>query len=141
LGEGEIKRRHEEFILQSGGTLVAKKQKKATEKLVTRKTHELTYDLLKFGNTLKEIAKERDLQMGTILEHIQKAKDSGLSIDFPQLIIDPEMLKNIRDAYDAIRSEGEEILDIKLVPIKRYLDKAGYEYDFDDIKFARLFID
>lgn len=140
LGQEEIKRRHEEFILQCGGTLIAKKKKPA-EKIVTRKTYELTYDLLKFGNTLKEIAKERDLQMGTIIEHIQKSKDAGLSIDFPQLIIDPEMLKNVRDAYDAIRSDGEETLDIKLVPIKRYLDKAGYKYDFDHIKLARLFID
>ena len=140
LSADEIKRRHEEFILQSGGTLVPKKKKPA-EKIVTRKTYEITYDLLKFGSSLKEIAKERDLQMGTILDHIQKAKDSGLSIDFSQIQLDDEIVKNIREAYDAVRSEGEATLDIKLVPIKRYLDSAGHNYNFDTIKHARLFID
>jgi hypothetical protein len=142
LSEAEITKRHEEFIIASGGKIEISKKKKKQEKISTRKTHEITYDLLVAGNTLPEIMRERGLQLGTVIEHLQKNKDSGKSLsDFPNLPIDYELVARVRDAYDAVKSKDESLFDIKLTPIKRYLDQSGYDDGFDAIKFARLFID
>ncbi|HQV64903.1 MAG TPA: helix-turn-helix domain-containing protein, partial [Candidatus Paceibacterota bacterium] len=141
----ELKKVHEEFIIKSGGTIAVKKGKKAKdlkEKLSNRKTHETTFDMLQAGKNLMQIANERDLQLGTIIEHLQKCKDSGKSLrDFPHLSVDSELLSRVRDAHEALRSDNEVMIDMKLTPIKRYLDKAGYDDSFDDIKLARLFMD
>ncbi len=141
----ELKKVHEEFIIKSGGTITVKKGKKAKdlkEKLSNRKTHETTFDMLQAGKNLMQIANERDLQLGTIIEHLQKCKDSGKSLrDFPHLSVDSELLSRVRDAHEALRSDNEVMIDMKLTPIKRYLDKAGYDDSFDDIKLARLFMD
>lgn len=142
----QLQKVHEEFIVKSGGTIAVKKkgkrEKNKDEKLSNRKTHETTFDLLKSGKTLLQIVHERDLQLGTVIEHLQKCKDSGKSLrDFPQLSVDSELLSRVRDAHEALRSENESIADMKLTPIKRYLDKVGYDDSFDDIKLARLFMD
>lgn len=142
----ELQKIHEEFILKSGGVVTVKKKgkkdKQIKEKLSNRKTHETTYDMLQSGMSLLQIVSERDLQLGTILEHLQKCKDCGKSLrDFPQLSVDRELLARVRDAHEALRNNNEPLLDMKLTPIKRYLDKSGYDDSFDDIKLARLFMD
>jgi hypothetical protein len=142
LSESEIAKRHKDFILVSGGKIEISKKKKKQEKISTRKTHEITYDLLVAGNTLPEIMRERGLQLGTVIEHLQKNKDSGKSLrDFPHISIDFDLVSRVRDAYDAVKNKGESIFDVKLTPVKRYLEQSGYDDGFDAIKFARLFID
>lgn len=142
LSSSEISKRHEEFILACDGTLEKSIKKEKKIKIDHRKTHEVTFELLSQGMSLDETAKERELGKGTIIEHLQKIKDSGKALrDFPHIIIDPELLSRVRDAYNAIKSTNESIFDIKLTPIKRYLEQSGYNDSFDDIKFARLFID
>lgn len=142
LSSSEITKRHEEFIIACGGTLEKSTKKEKKIKIDHRKTHEITGDLLSQGMSLDEIAKNRELGKGTIIEHLQKIKDSGKSLrDFPHLSIDSELLSQVRDAYDAVKNSNESIFDMKLTPIKRSLEQSGYEVSFDDIKFARLFID
>jgi ATP-dependent exoDNAse (exonuclease V) alpha subunit len=145
FSKDDLKKIHEEFILKAGGTIAVKKGKKAKdlkEKLSNRKTHEATFDMLQQGKNLLQIASERDLQLGTIIEHLQKCKDSGKSLrDFPNLLVDSELLSRVRDAHEALRGENQVMIDMKLTPIKRYLEKAGYDDSFDDIKLARLFMD
>lgn len=141
-----LQKAHEEFIVASGGVITVKKKgkkdKEIKEKLSNRKTHETTYDMLQSGMSLLQIVSERDLQLGTILEHLQKCKDSGKSLrDFPQLSVDSELLARVREAHEVLRNDNEPLLDMKLTPIKRYLDKSGYDDSFDDIKLARLFMD
>jgi hypothetical protein len=142
LSSTEIHKRHEEFILDCGGTLEKTGKKEKKIKIDNRKTHQVTADLLATGMTIDAIAQERGLGKGTVIEHLQKIKDSGKSLrDFPHLSIDPELLSQVRDAYDAIKNSNESIFEVKLTPIKRYLEQSGYDTGFDDIKFARLFID
>ena len=142
LSSSEISKRHEEFILTCGGTLEKSIKKEKKIKIDHRKTHEVTFELLSQGMSLDEIAKERELGKGTIIEHLQKIKDSGKALsEFPNISIDFDLVTRVRDAYDAIKSTNESIFDIKLTPIKRYLEQSGHNDSFDDIKFARLFID
>lgn len=142
LSDSEINKRHQDFIIQSGGTIEKKKKKQDAETVSTRKTHEVTYDLLQQGKTVPEIVRERGLQMGTVLEHLQKSKDSGKSLrDFPHLAIDTELLERVTDAHEQVRDQGQKNTDIKLTKIKQYLEKSGFDDSFDAIKFARLFID
>jgi hypothetical protein len=141
LSESEIKKRHEEFILQSGGKLTTSAKKKNQEKISTRKTHEITYDLLQSGKTLPQIAKERELQLGTVIEHLQKCKESGKSVsDFPHLTVDHELLKRVGNAYEQVIDQDQSIMDVKLTTVKNYLEKEGYDDCFDAIKLARLFL-
>lgn len=143
LSESELTERQNAFIIKSDGSL-HKKKEIIKDKVVTRKTHEITFDLITQGKTLYEIKKERDLQIGTVIEHLQKCKDEGKPIfDYPQVVqsVDQETLKRIREAFDAIKSEGQSVLDVKLTPVKKYLDKQGFDDTFDSIKLARLFID
>jgi hypothetical protein len=142
LSSAEIHKRHEEFILDCGGTLEKTEKKEKKIKIDNRKTHQVTADLLATGMTIDAIAQERGLGKGTVIEHLQKIKDSGKSLrDFPHLSIDSELLSQVRDAYDAIKNSNESVFEVKLTPIKRYLEQSGYDTSFDDIKFARLFID
>jgi predicted DNA-binding protein YlxM (UPF0122 family) len=70
--------------------------------------------------SLDEIAKERELGKGTIIEHLQKIKDSGRTLsDFPHLSIDLDLLSRVRDAYDAIKSTNESIFDIKTLTTRQ----------------------
>lgn len=141
LSDEEIIKRHMSTIERFGGSL--KKNKKPTiESVSTRKTHEITFDLLELGKILPEIARERELLLGTVIEHIQKCKESGKSLrDFPHITIDQELLSRVREAIELIKEPGQKVTDVKLTPVKRYLEKSGFDDTFDAIKFARLFID
>ena len=139
----ELEDRHNAYIVNAGGSL-HKKKEIVKEKLVTRKTHEITFDLLQQGKTLYEIKKERDLNMGTIIDHLQKCKDEGkLIFDYPQVYqsVDQEVLRRVREAFEVVRESNQSIIDVKLTAIKRYLDAQGLDDNFDTIKLARLFID
>jgi predicted transcriptional regulator len=89
--------------------------------------------------TIDAIAQERGLGKGTVIEHLQKIKDSGKSLrDFPHLSIDSELLSQVRDAYDAIKNSNESVFEVKLTPIKRYLEQSGYDTSFDVSRYFSL---
>ncbi len=143
LSEKELQDRHDAYIINSGGSL-HKKKKIVKDTVITRKTHEITFDLLQEGKTLYEIKKERNLNIGTIIDHLQKCKDEGkLIFKFPQVTqsIDKDLLSRVREAFEAMRESNQSVHEVKLTPIKRYLDKQGFDDSFDAIKLARLFID
>lgn len=138
LDQKELQQRHESFILASGGSLEKKETK--TESLVTQKTHKISYDLMSQGKTLDEIAKERELSLGTIVEHLDKARQLGWDIDLAHIKPKRGDIKIIRDAFEAVRQSDESVYDTKLSPVKKYLDQAGYDYSFDEIKLVRVFL-
>lgn len=135
----EIETKHTDFILRSGGSLetvsVSKKNK-----ITTQKTHEKTYELIKEGKSLAEAAKERDLVIGSIIDHLAKSKELGLDIHFKHIQPQKSDLKIIRDAFRATAEKGVPLHESKLTPVKRYLEKEGHDYSFDTIKLVRLFL-
>ena len=138
LDEGELTKRHESFILASGGNL--EKNQVKQHKVVTQKTHKISYDLIVGGMNLEAVAKERDLNVGTIIEHLDKAKQLGWNIDLSHIKPKRGDVKIIRDAFNAVKQPDESLSEVKLSPVKTYLDQEGHDYSFDNIKLVRVFL-
>jgi transposase len=134
-----LEKRHADFITKSGGSLEIKVQS-VKNKLSTQKTHEQTYDLIKSGKTIDDVAKERDLVIGTVIDHLDKARQLGWDISFKHVKPSKVEMSTIKAAFQETKERGTDIHEAKLTPVKRYLDKAGADYSFDTIKLVRLFL-
>lgn len=146
LGEiatDELKSKQDDFLIRSGGKLEARKltKKELKEKTIKTKNHQVTYDLIKSGKTIKQAADELGFVPETIINHLARAKEEGLTIDFPHIKIGGEDLEIIRQAYEANKEKVTDSGEVKLAPIKTYLGKNGYDFGYDAIKLALLFLD
>jgi hypothetical protein len=144
LPRSDILDRQNAFITKCGGCLEAKplskKMRKDADRLSTQKTHEISYDLIKSGKSIANVAKERDLVPGTIIDHLAKAQELGLAIDFKHIKPKRADTKLIKEAFLATMDADTSIREAKLTPAKTYLDQAGETYGFDDLKLVRLFL-
>lgn len=86
------------------------------------------------------VAKERDLVPGTIIDHLAKAQELGLAIDFKHIKPKRADTKLIKEAFLATMDADTSIREAKLTPAKTFLDQAGETYGFDDLKLVRLFL-
>lgn len=95
------------------------------------KTHDITINMIKSGKSIKEIANERKLTIGTILTHIDKYFKEGttekLNINFDG-IFTKDQEKDIILAVDKLGAE-------KLAPIKA---EVSDEISYDAIKAVIL---
>jgi ATP-dependent DNA helicase RecQ len=89
-----------------------------------------TRELLIKKISLKRIAKSQDVKIDTIINHIEKMIDTGVSLDLDYLKLPQDRYKNIKKAFMKC---GDE----KLKPVYEYL---GGSYDYDDIKLVRVLI-
>jgi hypothetical protein len=98
-------------------------------------THEETYTLLQMWLMLEEISVERTLKISTIYAHVEKLLEEGKSIDLSKIRpSDEERLAQILDAFTVLSTEN-------LSPVREYLfEKYGDEYDYDEVRLARLFL-
>lgn len=101
-------------------------------------SHQITKHLVLAKKSLKEIAKERDLSIDTILEHLEKLKLEENVPDMKYLKLDAftdVRFKKIAEAFSvAFKKEG----DLRLGPVKNML---GSGFSYDEIRLARLFIE
>lgn len=149
----------EKFILAIGGEIEAKKIKSKKEELEKNKTEdkrsfrknelskrntlELTKELVKRRVTLKKIAQERGLSLGTIIEHLAQIKKLLPDIDIDYLKPEEKKVKKILDAADEIkRKKNPDNFSpdgqIKLKPI---FESLGGKTSYEDIKLALVFWD
>ena len=91
-------------------------------------THTLTYDLLRKGFNVPDIAEERGLSRGTVLAHLERLIKAGYSIDLNPLLPTSERVERIKAA---LRTAGHE----RLAPVKELL---GDGYSYDEIRLVRL---
>lgn len=128
-------RMHKDFIARSGGT----NDKKEIEKNRVSKTeavapkipsHEKTLVLLKEERSLKDIAQERGMTLGTIISHLEKLKDGKYEIDLKPYKPKSGDLRIIKEAFGL---QG----DTKLSSVHR---KLKGKYGYEDLRLARLFI-
>lgn len=148
LGKSAIEKKQESFILKCGGCLepIALKKggghskKYGTFEQGNKKTYEHTYELITGGSSLSDVARERDIVIGTVIDHLAKAKEVGKDINFKHIKPEKADLKIIKEAFLHTKEKGVLTQDAKLTPVKRYLDAAGYDYSFDLIKLVRLFL-
>jgi len=89
-----------------------------------------TRELVSKRIPLERIAKNQNLEPGTIVNHLEKMLDAGerLNLDY---------LKLPRDRYEAMKKGFAECGDEKLKPVFEYL--RG-KYTYDELKLARLLI-
>jgi len=128
MGEEKLNKMHTDFAEKVKG----EKPKKKKIDTVTQ-----TKNMLDEGMNVKDIAKERGLKLGTILDHIEKIKekDPKYNIYNLQNNISKTKFKNIYNAFKKIgTSEGGYY---KLAPVKAIL---GPKYSYDDLRLVRLFL-
>lgn len=133
----EFSKMHSDFISRVGGTNdkkeIEKNKKKIEEGGVFAErvpTHERTRALLDEYEDLKEIANERGLTLGTIITHLEKIVELGDRECIQKFKPKAGDLKKISKAF-------KETKGTKLAPVNA---KLKGEYDFDELRLARLFL-
>jgi len=128
MGEEKLNKMHQDFAQKIKGE--KPKEKKLDTVSETKK-------MLDEGISTKNIAKERGLKLGTILDHIEKIKEADPKYNIYNLqnSISKTKFKEIYNAFHKIGvSEGEKY---KLAPVKELL---GPKYSYDDLRLVRLFL-
>lgn len=138
---GRLKKKQEEFILSCDGTLkeIDIKEEKF-EKKEKIKTIEMTLQFLKDKLSPENIARERNLTIGTIISHIEELFE-GKEIAEKDI---KYILRDLEKRYDK-----EEIKLIKKIlkedsglttKYRQLNDKYKIDIDFNTLKLFRLFI-
>ena len=81
------------------------KKKKENNNEEKKKSYEITIDFIKAGSSIKEIAKERELALVTVMSHIQQYISEGNKVDFEIPLDDffnDEEEKLVLDAIDKV---------------------------------------
>lgn len=118
----KVKDMQEEFLLTI--------QRDEPAQKTTRPTHLITRDLLAKELSLKAIAKERGLTLGTILGHLEKLRDAGDYDIFSYLEPETKRFSSIVKACD-----GDAHIKLALLQ-----ENLRGEYTFEELRFARLFV-
>ena len=93
-------------------------------------SHEKTLELITRGKSIKDIAMERKMTIGTILSHLEKLKEGKYEVDLKQFKPKSADLKAIKTAFKGTK-------DMKLAPAHR---KLKGKYSYEELRLARLFV-
>jgi len=131
----DFKKMHDDFILQSGGTIdeeeIDKNRNKETQAIEKKiPTHEKTLKSVEEGKSVKEIAKEREMTIGTIISHLEKLKEAPYNTDLSKFKPKTADMKKIKEAFKGSK-------EMKLAPAYR---KLKGKYTYEELRLARLFI-
>jgi ATP-dependent DNA helicase RecQ len=110
---------YEESVVKKEGISSSRKNAGAS-------THQLTLDLYRQGQSIDEIAKERNLKSSTIISHLADLIEMGETIDVEHLIQPGH--------YEIIVGALHQVGDEALKPVKDFLGEA---YSYDEIKLVR----
>lgn len=132
----ELQTMHNNFIGACGGKLGVGKATISSKKAGA--TYDATKRLVLRQLSLKNIAKERKVTIGTIIGHLEKLvaeNNIDLSRDLAYLKPDPRRFKAINSALETVcKMEAKKML---LSPTRALL---GKEYSYDEIRLVRLFV-
>jgi len=137
LKNDEQEKLESDFIIRMGGSLNSS-TKKSKKGIIDTKvpTILITKELLDQGKDIKEIAKERNLVKGTIIQHIE-----DIMKKYPETIIThirpSEMnIDLVKKANNKLKGDDKG----RLSPIKSILDKEKVNLSFEEIRIAKFFI-
>lgn len=124
------------FIKTAGGSIeggVAPKKKRVTAK--KGESHSTTLALARAGKSIKDIAKERNIKEGTVIDHVANLymKDE-LSKEQIARMISPVLKRALPHIEAAFKRYGFE----RLTPVHQGLKGV---YSFDDLKLARILVE
>lgn len=148
--EADMEIAYKDFIDKCGGTndqevirLNQNREKEYYQKEKKESTYEKTRKLLTDGKKLDEIAFERDLSMGTIINHLEKIKANHPETDLEPFKPDQKDLSKVEKVIDGLKKQGDEEFFDKEGRVKLgYIHNAmNGQLDYDMIKMARLFIE
>lgn len=147
--EKDLMLRHKNFIERSGGTNDPEviKENQHREKIYLQKekkeaTHEKTKKLILKGMSLELIAFERELSLGTVINHLEKIKEADPKIDLTKYVPDHKTMEKIEKVIEKLKMQAnEEFFDkegnIKLGYLYTALNK---KIDYETIRLAKLFL-
>lgn len=99
-------------------------------------TLEVTIELIKLDLTFEEIAKERWLTQGTILQHIFKIKKLYPEVNLKQFKPNKKLLDRVKKALKKAKEKGSNDAPVGLKLLYELLDK---ELSYDEIKLCLVF--
>ena len=135
MSASELETMQHNFIRACGGTIEKRKAKTAKKKLPT---HEVTHELVLQKRSPHEIARERGMTVGTILEHLEKLIQKGiidLEADCAHFKPTGTRFEKIKKAFELARKESD---GLHLAPARAIL---GDTYDYEELRLARLFLE
>ena len=91
-------------------------------------TYEATRELLSQGLSVNQIAQQRGLEEKTIIGHLERVADQGVSLNLEHLMPSAERLQSIEEAFDVCGSAF-------LRPVREFL---GTEFNYDELRLARI---
>lgn len=123
-------------IRRFGGVIDPIPEEVFTAKEKKMPTHEETAIYIHMKKPIEEIAGLRSLKPSTIVSHMEKLLESNPDLDISYLRPeDDDNLNRILEAFDGCETTS-------LTPIREYLTETyGGSWGYDEIRFARLFID
>ena len=148
--EKDLDQFFEQFITQCGGTndpviIKGNKERETTyyEKPKKVSTYEKTLELVKAGKGLDEIAFDRDLSLGTIVNHLEELKKKDPAIDLTHYQPDQKSLDKVEKVVRKLKEQGDEEFFDKDGKIKLgFIHKAmNGQMDYETIRLARLYVD
>ena len=131
------------FVKKSGGITnfdeIEENKTNLKKGLKTKKksTYLITKQLIDEGLSLKNIAKERELNRGTIITHLLRIAEQYPTTDLSRFKPDKMTLSKVRKARNKILKENSGEKTISLKPIFKMLDG---EITYQDIKLALVFL-
>lgn len=115
--------------LKEGEASKKSKKSKGGRKSTKIPTHEVTKSMLLLGRGVEEIATDRGLTVGTVINHMEKLHGLG---DLPDVTYMTDSIGDFKNILKAFKKSD----DGKLTPIFKQFEG---EYSFDTLKLVRLF--
>lgn len=135
MGEEKISKMHEEFKNKVSNLKEKSSSTKATRDKKLDTVSE-TKKMLDAGLSIKEIAKERKIKLGTILDHLEKIKSRNPDYNIYNLR-DGITKNKFKEIWGAFKKIGMAEGQYRLAPVK---DLLGPKYSYDDLRLVRLFL-
>lgn len=139
MNEDDLLNLHTQFVVGSGGKLPEKDvvivagKRAVKERVKKLSTLEETKSRWQAGKGLNEIAKERGIGVGSIVEHLEKLVETGeLSAD--------DLVRAVHELDPGGQAEGEIVKAIKMhggEKLKPLYEETGEKYGYELIRLVR----
>ncbi len=92
-------------------------------------TRQVTLEMYNAGKSVEEIARERNVRVGTVINHLAELIEKGQTIDVAEVVP--------ADRYDVIVGALQQIGGALLKPVKEWL---GDDYSYEEIRLVRALL-
>ena len=143
FGEEQLRSEAENFVMKCGGTVdtdeirANRRNLEKGIKVKKKSTYLVTKQLIDRGHSLKEIAIERDLTIGTLCTHLIKIASLYPNTDLSRFKPDRSTMAKVRNARKKVLKDGKHGETVSLKPI---FDILKGQLSYDQIKVALLYV-